>query len=112
LVGKRLDDSLLCVVLTDDDGDRPCPIALFLSDRETQASEDLIPELSSLFSSAPKVCRPLAVKAVGLDGGPRLLSKVPRPGFDDSDSIAARSSWGLVAASSRPGLGQMSEDYT
>jgi len=104
LAGTRLEESLLCVVLTDEDGERPWPRALFLIDLETQASEDFMSELSSFLSSVRKVCKPLAVKGVGLDGGPRLLSKVPRPGFRDSPSTAARSSWGFVAESSRLGL--------
>jgi hypothetical protein len=58
-------------------------------------------ELSSLLNSVFKICKPLAVKGAGLDGGLRLLSRLPFVGFGDSDSTAASSSCGLVAESSR-----------
>jgi len=107
--GTRLEESLLYVVLTGDVGERPCPIALFLIDLETQASENSISENfmsepSSFLSLVPKVCKPLAVKGIGLSGGLCLVSKVTCPGFGDSLSTIAISSCGLVAASSRLGL--------
>jgi len=100
LAGTRRGELLLYVVLTDDDGERPCPIALFLIDLEAQASEDFMRELSSFLSSIPKVRKPLAVKGIGLGDGRRLVSKVTCPGFGDSLSTGASSSCGLVAASS------------
>jgi hypothetical protein len=71
-----------------------------------------MPEPSSFFNSLPKDSKPLAVRGVGFGEGLNLLSTEPLAGGNDSASTAARSSCGVVAESSRLGLGQTLENYT
>jgi hypothetical protein len=99
--GMRLKELLLYVVLTDEDGERPWPITGFLIVVEASISECFMSTLPSSLNSVLKVCKPVAVKGVGLDGGPRLLSRLRLSGFCDSDSTGASSSWSLFAELSR-----------
>ena len=101
LVANRF-ESLLYVVLMDDEGERPCPRALFLTELEPQASECFGPLLSTL-SCAPKSESRSAVKGV-LSGGLSLLAGAFFADFDTSAPIAVRSSCRPVAVSFRLGL--------
>jgi hypothetical protein len=82
-------ESLLNVVLIDDDGDRPLPKALFLTEFD--------PKLSTICSWVPKSDSLVVVKGVFSDGL-SLLVDVFFAVFDTSASKAARSSCGLVAS--------------
>ncbi len=65
MAGRGL-DSLRYVVLTDDEGERPWPIARFLIDLEGNVSECFMSELSSLLNSVLRICKPAAVNGGGL----------------------------------------------